>query len=60
MHLQKAYRGDGYKKGDFPVSESLAGRVLSLPMHTELTDEIQLRIIDEFQKAYQVKPIQTI
>jgi dTDP-4-amino-4,6-dideoxygalactose transaminase len=39
IHLQKAYQFLGYKKGDFPVSENLAGNVLSLPMHTELTEE---------------------
>ncbi len=38
-HLQEAYRYLGYKKGDFPVSEQLAETVLSLPMHTEMTEE---------------------
>jgi dTDP-4-amino-4,6-dideoxygalactose transaminase len=44
IHLQEAYRFLGYKRGDFPVSEQLAETVLSLPMHTELTEE-QLRYI---------------
>ncbi|NCB08022.1 MAG: DegT/DnrJ/EryC1/StrS family aminotransferase [Bacteroidia bacterium] len=39
IHLQEAYRFLGYQKGDFPVSEQLAETVLSLPMHTELTEE---------------------
>ncbi len=51
LHLQKAYRGDGYKMGDFPVSEDLARKVLSLPMHTELNEEIQHYIIDEIKNA---------
>jgi dTDP-4-amino-4,6-dideoxygalactose transaminase len=38
-HLQKAYAGLKYKKGDFPNSEYLAGHCLSLPMYAELTDE---------------------
>ena len=38
-HLQKAYAGLGYKKGDFPNSEYLAGHCLSLPMYAELSDE---------------------
>lgn len=38
-HLQKAFEGLGYRKGDFPVSEKLCDSVLSLPMHTELDDE---------------------
>ncbi|MCI0449764.1 MAG: DegT/DnrJ/EryC1/StrS family aminotransferase [Chlorobi bacterium] len=38
LHLQQAYRYD-YKAGDFPVSEKVARDIISLPMHTELTDE---------------------
>jgi dTDP-4-amino-4,6-dideoxygalactose transaminase len=37
-HLQKAYTNLGFKKGDFPNSEYLAGHCLSLPMYAELTD----------------------
>ena len=39
LHLQEAYHYMGYKKGVFPVSEELSQQVLSLPMHTELTEE---------------------
>jgi dTDP-4-amino-4,6-dideoxygalactose transaminase len=39
LHLQKAYANQGYKKGDFPVTESMASRLLSLPMFPELTKE---------------------
>ncbi len=38
IHLQEAYSYLGYKKGDFPNAEKLAETVLSLPMHTELTE----------------------
>ena len=51
IHLQKAYRFLGYKKGDFSVSEQLAETVLSLPMHTELTEE-QLEYITDAVKEY--------
>jgi UDP-2-acetamido-2-deoxy-ribo-hexuluronate aminotransferase len=44
MHLQKAYLDPRYKAGDFPVTEDLSRRVISLPMHTEL-DEEQLQHI---------------
>lgn len=44
LHLQKAYQDDRYKEGDFPVTEDLCKRVISLPMHTELSDE-QLNFI---------------
>ena len=39
LHLQQAYRHRGYSEGAFPVSEMLSRQVLSLPMHTELTEE---------------------
>jgi len=38
LHLQQAYKYN-YKEGDFPVSEMIAKEIISLPMHTELTDE---------------------
>jgi dTDP-4-amino-4,6-dideoxygalactose transaminase len=42
LHLQKAYASDGYKEGDFPVTESVARRLLSLPMFPELKkDQIE-------------------
>ena len=39
LHLQKAYSHLGYKQGAFPVTESVAKRLLSLPMFPELTRE---------------------
>jgi len=38
LHLQTTY-SNGYKNGDFPVSEIISHEILSLPMHTELNDE---------------------
>jgi len=45
-HLQKAYAGLGYKKGDMPNSEYLAEHCLSLPMYSELSDEEVQKVID--------------
>lgn len=45
-HLQPAYHSLGYQEGDFPVSEQLCKEVLSLPIHTELTED-QLQYICE-------------
>jgi dTDP-4-amino-4,6-dideoxygalactose transaminase len=39
VHLQKAYANLGYQHGDFPVSEAIAQRFLSLPIYAELRPE---------------------
>ncbi len=39
LHLQEAVSFLGHKKGDFPVAEETAERVLSLPIYPELPDE---------------------
>lgn len=51
LHLQQAYTRLGYKKGDFPIAEKAADRLLSLPMFPELTEnqiEHIARSIKEF------------
>src|SRR5262249_25446110 len=39
IHLQKACRNLGYKKGSFPIAENLANQFLSLPMFPELAED---------------------
>ena len=39
IHLQPAYAELGLGRGDFPVTERLAGEILSLPMYPELPAE---------------------
>lgn len=46
IHLQAAYKDLGHRPGDFPVSEELAGKILSLPMYAELTEAQQDRVVD--------------
>jgi dTDP-4-amino-4,6-dideoxygalactose transaminase len=36
VHLQKAYANLGYQRGDFPVTEALTEKFLSLPIYAEL------------------------
>jgi UDP-2-acetamido-2-deoxy-ribo-hexuluronate aminotransferase len=38
MHLQKAYANAAHPVGTFPVAEQLSKEVLSIPIHTTLTD----------------------
>jgi UDP-2-acetamido-2-deoxy-ribo-hexuluronate aminotransferase len=45
LHLQAAFADLGYQPGDFPVSESVANRIFSLPMHPYLTEEDQREIV---------------
>jgi dTDP-4-amino-4,6-dideoxygalactose transaminase len=37
VHLQPAYSDLGSREGSFPVTERIAGEVLSLPMFPEMT-----------------------
>ena len=46
LHMQKAYTDPRYKQGDFPVTEHLCNHVISLPMHTEMSED-DLRYITE-------------
>lgn len=39
IHLQPAARGLGYRRGDLPVAEAQAGRILSLPIHQFLSED---------------------
>ncbi len=48
LHLQKAFQNMGGKVGDYPISEQLSHTVLSLPMHTELSDEQLTYIVENF------------
>ncbi|MBC7259171.1 MAG: DegT/DnrJ/EryC1/StrS family aminotransferase [Chloroflexi bacterium] len=38
LPLTEAYQGLGFRKGQFPVTERLAGEILSLPMFAEMTE----------------------
>ncbi len=49
LHLQLAYRKDGFGPGSFPVSETLSETVLSLPVHTEMDKEQLSYICDSIR-----------
>ena len=50
MHLQNAFAYLGYKQGDFPVTENICKQVISIPMHTELSESQLVYITDVINK----------
>jgi dTDP-4-amino-4,6-dideoxygalactose transaminase len=58
IHLQPAYQGLGYQKGDFPVSERYAEQILSLPMYAELESafvDLVTQAIERFTAQHSVE-----
>jgi dTDP-4-amino-4,6-dideoxygalactose transaminase len=51
LHLQPAYAQLGYRQGDFPVTERLAGEILSLPMFPEITEGQQEYVLSTLATA---------
>ncbi|HLV30666.1 MAG TPA: DegT/DnrJ/EryC1/StrS family aminotransferase [Chitinispirillaceae bacterium] len=52
LHLQKAYRFLGYRKGCFPFCEKVSEEILSLPMYPGLKEDQQLKITEQIKKFY--------
>ncbi|MGY4686151.1 DegT/DnrJ/EryC1/StrS family aminotransferase [Petrotoga halophila] len=54
-HLSNAYKHFGYKKGDFPITEEMANKVLSLPIYDGMTDEevdYVIRVINNYKDLF--------
>jgi dTDP-4-amino-4,6-dideoxygalactose transaminase len=51
VHLQPAFAELGYKPGSFPVTEALVGKIISLPMFPEITDNQLQRVAGACLKA---------
>lgn len=54
LHLQDAYKGLGYKRGDMPYAEAACNRVLALPMYPEL-EPAQIKYVADAIKNYKMK-----
>jgi dTDP-4-amino-4,6-dideoxygalactose transaminase len=50
IHLQPAYAELGHRPGAFPNAERLAARVLSLPLHPEITEEDIDRVVATLER----------
>ncbi len=53
IHLMEAAKRYGYKKGDFPVAEAQANRIISLPIHQHLSREQIAYVIRMIWTFYQ-------
>jgi dTDP-4-amino-4,6-dideoxygalactose transaminase len=51
LHLQEAYRFLGYKQGDFPVTERVKSRILSLPMYPGIDPKAVERVTSELRES---------
>ena len=49
IHLQPASKNLGYKKGDFPITEKLSKKVLSLPLFVGMTKSQVNYVIDNIR-----------
>lgn len=52
IHLQPAYTGLA-RPGSMPIAESAAQQVLCLPMHADLDESVQKRVVSALAKALQ-------
>jgi dTDP-4-amino-4,6-dideoxygalactose transaminase len=53
VHLQPAYAGLGYRRGDLPATEAFADECLSLPIYPELTAEQLDRVVTEIKGYFE-------
>jgi dTDP-4-amino-4,6-dideoxygalactose transaminase len=50
LHLQNAYKHLGLAKGTYPMAETVAPEILSLPMYPGLTVDQQSKVVEELVK----------
>ena len=53
VHLYPYYRERfGFKRGDFPIAESIGDRIVSLPLFPDMTDVDQDRVLDAMRDVF--------
>jgi dTDP-4-amino-4,6-dideoxygalactose transaminase len=51
VHLQGAFSGLGYRRGDFPVAEAASAEILSLPLYPRIAPGQQEHVVDSLVRA---------
>jgi dTDP-4-amino-4,6-dideoxygalactose transaminase len=59
IHLQPACTHYGYRRGMLPVTEAVAGRIVTLPMYAELTEE-QIQLVINAVKKHVVSIVSSV
>lgn len=57
LHLQPCFRELGYPEGSLPHAERAAAESLALPMYPELTEDQQVRIVEQIAAFYLGRPV---
>lgn len=50
-HLQPAFKNLGYRKGDFPVAESLCEEILSLPLYPGMSEAQVIQVVGAIEES---------
>ena len=53
LHLQPCFSDQGYRPGDFPISEAASENTLALPIYPELTEELIASVVDSIADFYE-------
>jgi dTDP-4-amino-4,6-dideoxygalactose transaminase len=52
LHLQEAYANLGFRTGNLPHTEALAGKILSLPMYPQLNTHQQQQVVETLAEFF--------
>ena len=55
IHQQSALKKMGYKLGDFPIAESQADRILTLPVNQYMTEEEVVYVADKVNSLFRAR-----
>ncbi len=52
LHVQECFANLGYKIGDLPIAEKIAQKVISIPIYSELTENMQDFVVEKIREFY--------